>query len=237
MQHAGEDPYGRALRWWMTDSRERATSPYSLVPASAEESLARPRFPRRDPKATPAQIDLAPFYTAMLDQDPSMIDLNNTLEELPAGLHEWNGIAFDARGVVQLGLEGGNMHSFPRMIDEIPVAQKCRALHLVGAVRNVNGSQGDEVLRLVVHYADGSIVEHPFNLGIDVGDWWLDVRPAEDRLVWTGTNPAARAVGNDIGVYGMRWENPRPEQVVASVDLVAFNRGGAPFILAITAEP
>jgi len=152
-------------------------------------------------------------------------------------LHEWDGIAFDVRGVVQLGLEGGNMRNFPRSVDEIPVAQKCRALHLVGAVRNVNGSQGDEVLRLVVHYADGSIVEHPFKLGIDVGDWWLDVLPAEDRLVWTGKNPASRAVGNDIGVYRMRWENPRPEQVVASVDLVAFNRGGAPFIVALTAEP
>jgi WD40 repeat protein/class 3 adenylate cyclase/tRNA A-37 threonylcarbamoyl transferase component Bud32 len=237
LKFASDDSFGRALRWWLEDARTRPSSPFSPVPALEESLLTRPRFSPRDPQATPAQIDLTPFYASMLDQDPSTSDRRNTLEDLSAGLHRWNGIAFDARGVVQLGLDGGNMERFPHKVEGITVGQKCRALHWVGAVRNANGARGDEVLRLVVHYADGATAEGPMRLGIDVGDWWLGVISAEDRLVWTGTNPASREAGDDIGVYHMRWENPRPDQPIATIDFLAFNRGGAPFVIALTAEP
>lgn len=236
-QLAGDDSYGRALQWWLQDSLERPSSPFSPVPRSAEKVLARPQFPPRDPNATPEQIDLSPFYAATLDQDPSSSDRSNTLEELPAALHWWNGLAFDVRGIVQFGLDGTNMHPFPHRVEGIPIGQKCRALHLVGAVRNVTGTVGDEILHVFVHYEDGSVVKHAMRLGVDLGDWWLSVLSAEDRLVWAGTNPAARNSANDIGVYQATWENPRSDQKVVSVDFVALNRGGAPFILALTAEP
>jgi WD40 repeat protein/class 3 adenylate cyclase/tRNA A-37 threonylcarbamoyl transferase component Bud32 len=236
-KYAGDDSYVRALRWWLSDAKERASSPYSLVPRSVEAMLARPQFPARDPNATRAQIDLTSHYVATLDQDPSTTDRSNTLAELPAGLHWWNGLAFDVRGIIQLGLDGTTMQPFPHRVEGIAVGQKCRALHLVGAIRNVKGSHGDEVLHVFVHYEDGLVTKYPLCLGTDIGDWWLDVLPAEDRLVWAGTNPAARAVGNDVGVYLSSWTNPRPNQAIVSVDFVALNRGGAPFIVALTVEP
>ena len=173
---------------------------------------------------------------ATLDQDPSSSDRSNTLQELPVGLNKWHGIDFDVRGLIQLGLDGTNMQPFPHRIEGIPVGQKCKALHLIGAVRNVSGSYEDEILYVFVHYADGSVVKHPMRLGIDLGDWWMAVISA-DRPVWIGTNPAARNTANDIAVYHATWKNPRPDQTVVSVDFGAPNRGGAPFILALTAEP
>ncbi|HET6408864.1 MAG TPA: hypothetical protein VFG14_13345, partial [Chthoniobacteraceae bacterium] len=83
---------------------------------------------------------------------------------------------------------------------------------------------------------DGTTAEGTMHLGVDVSDWWVGVLPVEDRLIWTGTNPVAMAKGNDIGIYRMRWDNPRPDDKIVSLDLVAPNRLGAPFIVAITAE-
>lgn len=237
-QQTGDDNYSRALRWWLTDSRKRSCSPFSLLPADEEEDLGRPKVPPRDPNATAAQIDLSPYYSALLDQDPSTFVPTDTLEELPPGLHVWKGIAYDVRGIVQLGLKGTNMNTMPRRVDGIPVKQKARALHLVGAARNVNpNSKGEEAMHLVVRYKNGDVINHPFRLGIDLGDWWLDVLAAEENLVWVGSNPSARKVGNDIGVYHMKWDNPRPEEPIEFVDFVSLDRGGAPFILALTAEP
>jgi hypothetical protein len=109
---------------------------------------------------------------------------------------------------------------------------------LVGAARYVNpNSKGEEAMHLVVRYKNGDVINHPFRLGIDLGDWWLDVLAAEENLVWVGSNPSARKVGNDIGVYHMKWDNPRPEEPIEFVDFVSLDRGGAPFILALTAEP
>jgi hypothetical protein len=129
------------------------------------------------------------------------------------------------------------MQSFPLRVEGVPVGKKCRALHLVGAVRNVQGTNGDEVMRLLVHYEDGTVATHSLRLGVDMGDWWIDVLPAEERLVWAGSNPEARAVGNDVGVYHAFWQNSRQDETIVSVDFVALNQGGAPFILALTAEP
>jgi WD40 repeat protein/class 3 adenylate cyclase/tRNA A-37 threonylcarbamoyl transferase component Bud32 len=236
-KNSNEDSFSRALRWWMADPAKRPSSPFSLVPASDESLLSRLPVAPRDPQATSAQIDLAPYYSLLLDKDPDANEQSNSLAELPAGLHRWNGITFDVRGLIQLGLDGSNMQRFPKKVEGIPIQQKCRALHVVGAVRNAKGSIGDEVLRVIVRYADGTVVKHPVRLGVDMSDWWLSVLPLENGVVWTGSNPASRAVGNDIGVYHVRWDNPRPDQTVASVDFVAPNRVGAPFIVALTAEP
>jgi hypothetical protein len=199
--------------------------------------LTRLPVPARDPNATGVQIDLAPYYSYRLDQDPDASEPSNSLQDLSAGLHQWNGVVFDVRGVLQLGLDGGNMQRFSKKVEGIPIGQKCRVLHIVGGVRNANGGSGDEVLRMVVRYADGSVVKHPFRLVADLSDWWISVLPAEDKLVWTGTNPASRAKGLDIGVYHVRWENLRRDQPIDSVSFEALNRAGAPFVVALTVEP
>src|SRR4029453_8414870 len=103
-KNSNEDSFSRALHWWLADSAKRPSSPFSLVPASDESLLSRLPVAPRDPQATSEQIDFAPYYSLLLDKDPDANEQSNSLAELPAGLHRWNGIAFDVRGVIQLGL-------------------------------------------------------------------------------------------------------------------------------------
>jgi hypothetical protein len=124
-----------------------------------------------------------------------------------------------------------------RALEKIPVVHDCKALHLIGAARNVEASNGDEAFKIIVHYDNGTTAEATMLYGIDLGDWWPYVITAPDRLVWTGSNPYSRKQGREIGIYHMKWENPHRDRIIASVDLIASSGYGAPFILALTAEP
>ncbi len=61
--------------------------------------------------------------------------------------------------------------------------------------------------------------------------WW-QVR--DGKLVWVHSSPELSH--RDIGVYLMTWENPRPEQVIQSLDYESTMTDAAPFLLGITVE-
>jgi hypothetical protein len=75
--------------------------------------------------------------------------------------------------------------------------------------------------------------------GQDVRDWWW--RPegaaqptsARSRVVWTGSNPIAREKGYQLRLYLTTIENPRPQEVVRSLDYVSAMIETAPFLFAL----
>lgn len=78
--------------------------------------------------------------------------------------------------------------------------------------------------------------------GDDVQDWWFQPgeedkdEPGPGRVVWRGSNPLATSKGYSLRLYLRTWENPRPDEVVQSLDYVSTLTESAPFLIAVTVE-
>ena len=95
--------------------------------------------------------------------------------------------------------------------------------------------------RFVWHYATGEEAS-PILYGQDVRDWWWRPESAQEptsarsRVVWTGSNPIARDKGYKLRLYLTTIENPRPQDMVRSLDYVSAMIESAPFLIALTVE-
>jgi WD40 repeat protein len=211
-------------------------------------------WPKRDARATSAQLDLTELYNGVLHAafHPvfSLPEYDNYLRGLGSGVLELEGMQFDVRGVIQLrrhtDLEGAWRYCWellPTRLEGIRVQQKIRRLHVVHGTACTESSEneGAEVARFVWHYDTGeeaSLILY----GQDIRDWWWrpekpDV-PTSDRsrVVWTGSNPIARDKGYSLRLYLTTLENPRPQEVVRSLDYVSAMSESAPFLIALTVE-
>ena len=56
------------------------------------------------------------------------------------------------------------------------------------------------------------------------------------RVVWTGSNRFAREKGCSLRLYLTTIENPRPQEIVRSLDYVSAMSETAPFLVALTVE-
>jgi hypothetical protein len=211
-------------------------------------------WPKRDARATSAQLDLTELYTGVLHAAfyPAftLSELDNYLRELGSGLLELEGVRFDVRGVIQLrrhtDLEPAwqiNWDPLPIRVEGIRVQQQVRrlqALHGTACTEN-SAKDGVEVARFVWHYDSGREAS-PIRYGQDVREWsWRPedvVEPTSERsrVVWTGTNPFAREKGHKLRLYLTTIENPRPQEVVRSLDYISAMSESAPFLIALTVE-
>jgi hypothetical protein len=199
-------------------------------------------IPPRIAQAPPNLIDLSEYFNAALVQTwhPGVTPnyINNSLEELPAGLLQLGGQVFDVRGIVQLaGSElqkvGGQ---FPQQITGIKINQTCRQLHFLQAA-GWRSPDGATIGRYRLHYADGQEQVIPIVYGADVRDWNTDndptVKLAHSSVAWSGFN-SAKVV---VRLFKTTWVNPLPETEIVSLDYVSTMAAAAPFLLAVTAEP
>jgi WD40 repeat protein len=234
--------YDQILAAWPKDRDARQARARAALTATADspgyhEQLSR-RIPPRGPLTAPAMIDLGRFYNLALHD--SLEDflglLGISLSELPGGLQNLNGVAFDVRGVVQL--TGGGQHSrgarhLPRQVSDIPVNQGFRRLHLLhGSYGGPFPAVGTSIALLVLHYADGTERQMPIRYGQDLHE--LGIRPPPQspaNVAWTGTAED----GSQIRLYRSTWDNPRPGQTLATIDLVSA-MSTSPLIVAMTLE-
>lgn len=192
----------------------------------------------RDPAATAAQIDLTKFYNAGFGEACRGADARNNLGNLPAGLQVFDRIRFDARGIVQLAREASAQaqgRQFPDRVRDIPLRQKARRLHFLHGT-GWTMEEGVEVGRYIIHYADGKTEALPLLYGRDLRDWWVVGSPgpaANAAVAWAGLTPG----GQRVCLYHRVWENPFPDQELASLDFLSTQTWCAPFLIAVTAEP
>ncbi len=231
-----------------------------LVAEARRPTLVRSRpdnrivWPRRDALAAPAQLDLTDHYNNVLHGGffplYSLQDRDNYLRELGSGLLEVGGVRFDVRGVIQLRrhteLEPAWQVFWEQLLMQvrgIQVQQKICRLHVLHGTANTASSQkeGAEVARFVWHYDPGQ-EPSPILYGRDVRDWWwrpqdaVEPTSARSRVAWTGSNPTAREKGYQLRLYLTTIENPRPQDVVRSLDYVSAMSESAPFLIALTVE-
>jgi serine/threonine protein kinase/WD40 repeat protein len=207
----------------------------------SKSELARTIVPR-DAKASLNLIDLTDYYDAPLTESwHSPKEAHNDLSELPQGVQRISGIDFDVRGLIQIGTSAANGLAYPNHIYDIPIRQRCRRLHFLQAAIFAAGARlGDELGSYIFHYADGRQVEIPIAAGKDIGEWWSqpDQQDMNFVIAWTGNNPAAQKSGHTLRLFKATWENPFPDVPIKQLDFISDKpTPGAPFLVAVTAEP
>jgi WD40 repeat protein/serine/threonine protein kinase len=189
------------------------------------------RFPVRDPKAGPQQIDLTPHYNLGLQE----LDLRG----LATGLQLFGGVRFDVRGIVHLKSQARD-YNYPRQVNVFRVGQKCTRLHFLQATSGDDQPER-QVGKYILHYADGEIRELPIVYGQDLANYWFRGAPAIKQsasaiTVWTGMNRDAAQNLESICLYQSTRENPRPRVELVSIDFVSSIAQAAPFLVALTVE-
>ena len=231
---------GKNPAWRFLDQVRFPTSP---VPAAPKE-IARPSHPvhPRSEEATAQQIELGPWFNASPTETWHRGGIDgNDLEDLPTGLTTIGGITYDIRGLIQLTGTGAEQQlsvEFPKEAEGIKIAQTARQLHILHGC-GWNDPDGTRIATYVVHYIDGKTAEIPIEYGIQLRDWWAEPNQAEvpgGDIAWVGSNRASAAQGRSIQLYHLQWDNPRPDTLIAHIDLRSERAHSAPFLLAITAE-
>ncbi len=226
-------------------SAARTATPARRAFRLAEQTsspMPRP-YPPRSPEATAAQIDLEPYFNAMLTENwLDTLARDNSLSSLPSGLQTLDGVTWDIRALIQLsGAQLRKTHpKYPAAVLEIKVGVACRRLHFLTAYGGDERRHGVEAGRYEFLYADGGRETARLRVGEELGDFWQNAKNPvtlrQARAAWTGQNDHARSFGCTLQLFHWTWENPRPDTVVTSLDFISAMNTPAPFLLAITVE-
>jgi uncharacterized protein (TIGR03067 family) len=202
-------------------------------------------------------IDLQPQANHRLADDfPPGHYAGDGLSELKKGVQKLGGISFHVGdGLIEVA--GKFLPDHPKRVDGIEVGRHIKGIHILhGARWGAYGGQGDAMGHWVadgtpigyyeVNYADAETEAIPLVYGIDVRDWWSvwdNSKPTKrGQVAWTGSNPhlktrsEARHTKTPLRLYLLKWENPHPESLVTSINMVSLNQTSTPFCVAMTVE-
>jgi len=202
-------------------------------------------------------IDLQPQANHLLDEDfPPGHYPGDRLSELKRGDQKLGGILFHI-GAGLIEVAGKFLPDLPKRVEGIQIGRHVKRIYILhGARWGAYGGQGDRLGHWVadgtpigyyeVNYAGAETKALPIVYGVDVRDWWSiwdKSKPTKrGRVVWTGssphlkTRPEARHTKTPLRLYMMTWENPHPEALVTSMNMVSLNQTATPFCVAITVE-
>jgi WD40 repeat protein/serine/threonine protein kinase len=221
-------------------SESEAGAVSGAAPFSRQE-LAR-AIPGRDTNPPVNLIDLTEYYNAPLTASwHSSPEAHNDLSALPRGLNSFAGVMFDVRGLIQIGATADTGPSFPNQVLGIPIRRSCQRLHFLhAAIRTDRALEPDKLGHYIIYFFDGRRAELPILFGRDLADWWSQPDDENNKLViaWRGENQEARKHGRTIRLFKTTWENPYPTAPIRDFDFICDEPDlGAPFLVALTAEP
>jgi beta-galactosidase len=195
-------------------------------------------------------IDISKQATQYRNERGWFGDQRFSFKDLPAGAQRFAGVSYDIFEFLTsptptcIMLEGPNVpNNPPKEVKGIVVNRKADALFFLQTARihqRINEQerkQGtkQEILRYIVHYADGREEIVPVLSEINVDDYKVKQPQGLSgaQLAWTrpyeGTEFQAAA-------YAQQWNNPRPEVQIQSIDVLpGTSRYGTVALLAITA--
>jgi hypothetical protein len=195
-------------------------------------------------------IDLSKQATQFRDEKGWFGDKRFTFRDLPTGHQRFAGVGYDVYDfptspvpTVVMPAGSGAPGSLPAEIKSIPVNRKADALFFLQAAKvvrerspnDIKEGKRYELARYVVHYADGQSQEVPVWAQIDVDNYVQRVpTPVPGaQIAWSkpyeGTDQSAVA-------YSMQWNNPRPGEEIASLDVLpGKDKAGTIALLAVTA--
>ena len=164
------------------------------------------------------------------------------LAALPAGVQAFHGIPFLIRDRLAVtGMEAARRGQFhPTELNAIPVGLKAKRLHLLHAAYG-DEKDGVPMAMLVFHYAGGAEESARLGYGIHSRNWEITRAEKKNGLADPNSQVAWAEGGNDgrgpdFRLFQSALENPRPDEVITSLDVVSLFSQAAPFIAAISAE-
>ncbi|MBS0192900.1 MAG: protein kinase [Proteobacteria bacterium] len=187
--------------------------------------------PMRAADTSPFLLDLAAWYQDSPDaMRNTFFRVEPGMRPFPAGVQRIAGTDFDMRGMLMINKETGAMEC-------VPTPPRIAALRLLMEYSSAAPvASGDEIGRLVLHYADGGSAALPLRAGRELPGYG-----SQDDAV-----PFAFATDNLWALYGLpdsklieapRLANPEPQRAVRCVDLVSDRDNRPMLVYAITAEP
>lgn len=230
---------------------------YLFTEGASREKIAKVEHAIASPPRTetlpPTCIDLSEYYNASMFHYSGFQGNheNFDLRFLPDRYGEHGGISFDLRGLVQLqsgvypngyslnDFSAVTQHnkSYPTEVIGIEVNLKATKIHfLMGAIFASNMPAGESAASFEMHYEDGTSDEMQIIAKEDIADWFevdLVSNFDQDKIGWIGTNN----LGNARALSKPYWTNPHPEKVVTKIGFISGLIIGAPYLVAITAEP
>jgi hypothetical protein len=172
------------------------------------------------------------------------------MAHFPRGENRFLGVPFTVRDFTTSPLPsciilGGRTAAgdLDRQVTGIPVGQHADALFFLHTCNRYADANPQEdpfpaAFRYTIHYEDDGTAVLPVRLGLEV-DHWVQTSPRELRramLAWTSPFPGDES-GEKATVYWTRWDNPKPDVPVVSIDL-SYGRYGdrfaMPALLAVT---
>jgi hypothetical protein len=201
-----------------------------------QESVRREiiRIAARPAGLSAAQMDLTLAYNGLLGGwlDPVP---NESLAELASGPLLLDGVAFDARGVIQLRSHRHDLQHYPAAVSNITVGLRCQELvFLHGTVQAE--APGTAVGQYTIHFEDGKTEVFVMKYGRDVLEW--RGKPARNgsnlQPAWTG--PVTGSSGTQRRLYASRWANPHPNLKILHIDFVSTMAQSSPFLVALSGE-
>ncbi len=170
-------------------------------------------------------VNLGPFYNFALSEEIHGKPDNKI--PIPSGISNFNGVTFDARGIIQLAskvsFEKSHIH-YPEKIIGIPINCTTGCLCFLHSSA-WESEKGTDVVYIVVNYVNNEKRTITIKSRIEVEDWWFhpenSIIPAKAKLAWGGSNERVKNLGFDLSIYRYTWANPKPEVGITSVDLIS----------------
>jgi hypothetical protein len=186
-------------------------------------------------------IDIAAWCNLGLAGDPGRgwMDHGAVMTQFPTGKQMLGGVPYrivapgENGGRSVIGLRGAARPEYPVEVKGIKVGVHARALHFLHTAAWA-GPDGAEAAAYIIHYEDGGAQRIPLRVGVEIADWYVE--PAAlpfAEVAWRGI---ATDKTGAIGAYAMRWANPYPDKVIATVDCVSADGATVPVLMALTAE-
>lgn len=201
---------------------------------SVDTATPKNTIPVRSRQAMEDLIDLNDFYTSSLDDD-WLGKQGDNLSHYPKGVQAYSRAAFDIRGMVQLAgsdIPGGKV-VFPKTVKGIKADVKGNKIHFLMGSRGKTNP--DTVIGKFVFYFDNNENrEFPMVYGRNVADLYVGDNESilPDADVW----PAENSAGQQTKIYKQTINNPFPDVIIKTIDLVSEMTEAAPFIVAITSD-
>jgi hypothetical protein len=181
-------------------------------------------------------VDLAPFagsFAEFADGKP--------MAAVPKGVQTYHQIPFRIeKPIAVTGIEAARTGElFPKEITGIKIGAKAKRLHLLHATLFPD-KDGVPLANIIFRYANGTEQSVRIGYGVHARAWSMPRLERRDELVdmnsslaWSETDERR---GSGLRLFQTALENPKPDEAIASVDIVSLFSRAAPLIFAMSIE-
>ncbi|MGH2625178.1 MAG: glycoside hydrolase, partial [Anaerolineales bacterium] len=112
----------------------------------------------------------------------------------------------------------------------VPVGRRAAMVAVLHATPFAASRFGEEVGSYTVRYEDGSSDTIPILYRRNIGSWLDEPISIDQEIAWSGRTLS----GLDVRLSLLRWMNPHPDKVIASIEFASNGTDATPAIFAVT---